>query len=64
MLERSETSEAIRASGDLLSDAALASYSQAGARCAGRWQAEGVDLASYTITEVIDDVEDARIALG
>jgi pimeloyl-ACP methyl ester carboxylesterase len=60
-----EISDAIRiAPGGLLSDAALASYTEAGAACAGRLQAEGVDLAGYTITETIDDMEAARVALG
>lgn len=49
--------------GDMLSDAALnqmaASYSQ----CAQRLQNEGVDLAGYTVIEMIDDIETARKAL-
>ena len=65
VLECPEISEAIRnVSGGLLSDAALQSYSEASTRCAGRLQAEGVDLAGYTIAEVIEDMEDARVALG
>ncbi|NIO72069.1 MAG: alpha/beta fold hydrolase [Anaerolineae bacterium] len=65
VLDCPEISEAIRnAPGDLLSDAALESYAEASTRCAGRLQAEGVDLAGYTITETIDDMEDARVALG
>jgi len=60
-----EISEAIRnAPVGVLSDAALQSYGEAGARCAGRLQAEGVDLAGYTIAETIDDMEAARVALG
>lgn len=65
VLDCPEISEAIRnAPGDLLSDAALKSYTEASTRCAGRLQAEGVDLAGYTITETIGDMEDARVALG
>lgn len=64
VLDCPEISEAIRDASDLLSDTALASYGEASARCARRWQAGGVDLGGYTITEVIDDVEDARVALG
>ncbi|UCC89675.1 MAG: alpha/beta fold hydrolase, partial [Anaerolineales bacterium] len=65
VLDCPEISDAIRnAPGGLLSDAALVSYTEAGAACAGRLQAEGVDLAGYTLTETIDDIEDARVALG
>jgi pimeloyl-ACP methyl ester carboxylesterase len=65
VLDCPEISEAIRnAPGGLLSDAALQSYTEASTRCAGRLQAEGVDLAGYTIAETIEDVEDARVALG
>jgi len=64
VLDCPEVSEAIRNARDLLSDEALESYTAAGARCAGRLQAEGVDLAGYTIAETIDDNEDARVALG
>ena len=59
-----EISEAVRNARDQLSDEALESYSAAGTLCAGRLQAEGVDLAGYTLTETIDDNEDARVALG
>ncbi|NIV32690.1 MAG: alpha/beta fold hydrolase, partial [Anaerolineae bacterium] len=64
VLDCPEISEAVRKSRSLLSDKALESYVAAGASCARRLQAEGVDLAGYTIVETIDDNEDARIALG
>jgi pimeloyl-ACP methyl ester carboxylesterase len=65
VLDCPEISDAIKnAPGGLLSDAALESYTKAGTACAGRLQAEGVDLAGYTITETIDDMEAARVALG
>jgi len=65
VLDCPEISEAIRnAPGGLLSDAALQGYTEASTRCAGRLQAEGVDLAGYTIAETIDDMEAARVALG
>ena len=65
VLDCPEISDAIRnAPGELLGDAALQSYTGAGARCAERLQAEGVDLAGYTIAETIDDMEAARVALG
>jgi pimeloyl-ACP methyl ester carboxylesterase len=49
---------------DLLSDASLESYGAAGARCAERLQGSGVDLAGYTMTETINDMEDTRMAMG
>jgi pimeloyl-ACP methyl ester carboxylesterase len=65
LLDCPEIGEAIsNAPGGVLSDAALDSYTEAGARCAARLEAEGVDLAGYTMTEVIDDVEAARVALS
>lgn len=65
VLECPELSEAIsNAPGTPLSDAALEGYGEGLARCAARLQAEGIDLAGYTITETIDDVEAARQALG
>lgn len=48
----------------LLSDASLASYGAATTRCATRLQHEGVDLAAYSMTATIDDMETARAALG
>jgi pimeloyl-ACP methyl ester carboxylesterase len=64
VLDCPEISEAIRETDILLSDKALGSYTAAGASCAKRLQAEGVDLAGYTLAETIDDNEDARVALG
>ena len=50
--------------GDMLGDASMENMTDAYARCAVRLQGEGVDLAGYTVVEVIDDLEDARLALG
>lgn len=50
--------------GELLSDAALKNYSAAALQCASRLEAEGVDLAGYTMTETIHDIEAARTAFG
>jgi pimeloyl-ACP methyl ester carboxylesterase len=50
--------------GDLFSDESLANIGQAFARCAARLQDEGVDLDGYTMPEVIEDMEAARIGLG
>jgi pimeloyl-ACP methyl ester carboxylesterase len=64
VLDCPEISEAVREARVLLSDEALESYAAAGTSCARRLQAEGVDLAGYTIVETVDDNEDARVALG
>lgn len=53
-----------RSGGDLLSAAARASRNEAAGQCAERLEAAGVDLAGYTMPEVIADVEMAREALG
>ncbi len=50
--------------GDLLSPKSLDNMGAAIAACATRPQAEGVDLASYTIPEVVKDMESARMALS
>ncbi len=64
-LECPEYSRALRSTGgDLLSASARANLGAAAGACAQRWQAAGVDLAGYTIPEVIADVEMARAALG
>lgn len=64
LLDCPEIAEAVRNAPDLLGDAALDSYGDASARCVARLEAEGVDLAGYTMIEVVDDMEAARIALG
>lgn len=50
--------------GDLFSEESLANIGEAFRRCAAHWQDEGVDLAGYTLPEVIEDLEAARIGLG
>ena len=65
VLDCPEISQALsKPPGDLLSDVSLRSYGKAGAQCAARLQSEGVDLAGYTMTETIADMEAARHALG
>lgn len=65
VLDCPEISAALRnPPGELLSDVALESYGTAASQCASRLQAAGVDLAGYTMTETIDDMEAARQALG
>ncbi|MCA9921662.1 MAG: alpha/beta fold hydrolase, partial [Anaerolineales bacterium] len=50
--------------GDMLGEASIENMSDAYGRCAERLQSEGVDLGGYTVVEVIDDLEDGRLALG
>ena len=58
-------SKAIRGvGGDLLRPASLDALGAAMAACASQLQAAGVDLAGYTIPEVVGDMESARAALG
>ncbi|MEW5985820.1 MAG: alpha/beta fold hydrolase [Chloroflexota bacterium] len=65
ILDMPEVDEAMKGvGGDLLSEESLANVTEAFARGAARLQAEGVDLAGYTIPEVVADMEAARAALG
>jgi pimeloyl-ACP methyl ester carboxylesterase len=65
VLECSDVSRAFGgAAGDLLSRASRASVGAAAAQCAGRLEAEGIELAGYTIPEVVKDLEAACAALG
>ena len=50
--------------GKLLSAASIDTWAAALTRCAERLQSEGVDLDGYSVVEVVDDVESARVALG
>jgi len=49
---------------DLLSARAIADRRAATDRCARRLAVNGIDLAGYTMHEVVDDVDAARTALG
>ena len=50
--------------GDMLGEAAIEQMTNAYAQCAERLQDDGVDLDGYTVVDVVDDLEAARIALG
>ena len=63
-LDCPEVVEAFSASESMLGDSVLDDVKKGATQCAGRLQAEGVDLEGYNILEIIDDVEAARIALG
>jgi pimeloyl-ACP methyl ester carboxylesterase len=64
VLQCPEVQEALKASKILFSDSALDSVEASLTQCAGRFQAEGVDLDGYNIMEIVDDMEAARVALG
>ncbi|MCG2785297.1 MAG: alpha/beta hydrolase [Anaerolineae bacterium] len=49
---------------DVTSPASLTMVAEAMRACAARLEAEGVDLAGYSISEVVADMEAARQALG
>ena len=50
--------------GDLTEQVTLDSMAAAYSRCAKRLQNQGIDTDGYNITEVVQDMEDARLALG
>jgi pimeloyl-ACP methyl ester carboxylesterase len=49
---------------DLWSEQSRATYVAATKQCAADHQQAGVDLAGYTVPDVVEDMEAARIALG
>ena len=60
-----EFEEAVKGRGnDLFSEASQAGMAAAIATCGQRLRQEGIDLDGYSILEVADDIEDARVALG
>jgi pimeloyl-ACP methyl ester carboxylesterase len=59
-----EVSEAMGAGLPLMSRKGMAAQTEAFAACADRLGQAGVDLAGYTLLEVVDDVEATRHALG
>jgi len=50
--------------GELMSASGLEGFGAAYRACADRLTSEGLDTDGYTVLEVVDDVEAARIALG
>ena len=63
-LDCPEVSSALKRSTDYLGQKSFHAYTQAFRDCAARLQADGVDLAGYTLPEQVDDIEAARRALG
>ena len=65
VLDCPEVTEALTSLGSkLTSDESFTSIGSAYTRCAVRLQDEGVDLDGYTVPEVAEDMEAARIGLG
>ena len=64
VLDCPEVERALKGDGDVLSERTLRSMGAAWTRCASRLQENGVDLDGYTVIDVVDDLEAARIALG
>ncbi len=64
-LDCPEVSSMFRQSrGDMLSETALEEMSTVFKNCAERLSNEGIDIDGYTATEIIEDMETARHALG
>ncbi len=63
-LDCPEVESALEHSADFLGQKSLDAYSNALRSCAKRLEANGVDLAGYTLPERVDDLEAARKALG
>ena len=64
VLDCPEVTAALENSADFLGQKSLDAYSNAFRSCAKRLEANGVDLAGYTLPERVDDLEAARKALG
>jgi pimeloyl-ACP methyl ester carboxylesterase len=64
VLTAPEVKSALSHSTDFLSDESMEAYADAFEAAATRWETEGVDLAGYTVTQIVEDFEMARVALG
>lgn len=53
----------IATGGDLLSAFSKQQFAESASACANRLTAEGIDLAGYTMTAVVDDLEETRILM-
>ena len=63
-LDCPEVVSALKHSADYLAQKSFHAYSHAFGDCAARLRADGVDLAGYSTTAQVDDLEAARKALG
>ena len=64
VLDAPEVESALARSADFLGEESFAAYADAFKAAAKRYRAEGIDLAGYTLTAQVDDLEAARAALG
>jgi pimeloyl-ACP methyl ester carboxylesterase len=64
VLDCPEVESVMRRSADLLSRDSLDDQTEGFRSCASRLEDEGVDLAGYTLTQRVEDLEAARRALG
>ena len=64
VLDCPEGVSVLKNSSDLRGEATASAFTQALATCADRLRTEGVDLAGYTLSQRVDDLEAARNALG
>lgn len=64
VLDCPEVVSVLKHSSDLLGQATASAFTQVMATCADRLRSEGVDLAGYTLSQRVDDLEAAREALG
>ena len=63
-LDCPEVSSALKRSTDALSEQSFRDRATAYRACANRLAGDGVDLAAYGLVQQVDDMEDARVALG
>jgi len=64
VLDSPEVVSALKHSPDFLNEESLRAYSDALEATAERLQADGVDLAGYTLAQRVDDLEAVRVSLG
>lgn len=63
-LQCREVVSALKHSTDLLGADSMRAYADGFRACADRLSADGVDLRGYSIPQLVDDLEAARVALG
>jgi len=64
VLDCPEVESMLKHSADFHTEKSYRAYGDAFRSCADRLQEDGVDLAGYTLTQRVDDLEAARTALG
>ena len=64
VLDCPEVTSALKHSSDVLGEKSFDAYADGFRSCAERLTDDGVDLAGYSLTQQVDDLEAARVALG